>query len=58
MVKYGDVPALSDRLISILNGEIDGAAVGGAARTEVERRYSARSMVHEMEALYDEVAAS
>ena len=57
LVTYGDVSALSDRLISILNGEIDGAAVGGAARTEVEHRSSARSMVHEMEALYDEVAA-
>jgi glycosyltransferase involved in cell wall biosynthesis len=55
LVAYEDVPALVDRLTRILSGAVAGAEIGAAARAEVERSYSARSMVREMEDLYDEV---
>jgi glycosyltransferase involved in cell wall biosynthesis len=55
LVTYEDVPAFVDRLTRILSGAVSGAEIGAAARAEVERAYSARSMVREMEDLYDEV---
>ena len=53
LVEYPDSATLADRIVSLLAEPALGARVGAAARERVIAGFSARSMVRQMENLYD-----
>jgi len=57
LVDYADAPALAARLVELLAAPNLRRAVGAAARARVVERFSGRSMVRQIEALYDRLLA-
>ena len=57
LVAYGDHDTMAQRITRLLEEPDLAAALGRAARKRVEERYSARSMVAQMERLYDRLLA-
>ncbi len=53
IVEYEDYKALADRLNRLLSDPTGASEMGSAARRRVVERYSAASMVEQMETLYD-----
>jgi glycosyltransferase involved in cell wall biosynthesis len=58
LVDYPDGQAMAARVARLLNDPALRSRVGQAARDRVVERYSARSMVREMEGLYDRLTGN
>jgi glycosyltransferase involved in cell wall biosynthesis len=58
LVDYPDAPAMAARVARLLNDPALRSRVGQAARNRVVERYSARSMVGQMEGLYDRLTGT
>jgi len=53
LVDYPDSIALARRIVALLGAPVERRRVGAAARLRVLDAFSARSMVRQIEALYD-----
>lgn len=57
LVEYGDVQGTASVLRTLFNDESLGTEMGRAARERVEQRFSAESMVRQMEDMYEDLIA-